>query len=72
MLQGGQRSTDKKEIEKNLYLSNNYIDKYAAYIKILNNKIRHGGFSISIDAVVALVLELSTTNSCKVFKDVQL
>ena len=69
---GGQRSTNKKEIEKNLYLSNNYIDKYAAYIKILNNKIRHGGFSISIDAVVALVLELSTTNSCKVFKDVQL
>ena len=69
---GGQRLTNKLEIEQNLYLSNNYIDKYSAYIDILNDKINHGGFSISVDALIKILLGLSTTNDCKIFKDIQL
>lgn len=69
---GGQRLTNKLELEKNLYLSNNYIDKYSAYIDILNDKIKHGGFSISIDAMIKILLGLSTTNDCKIFKKIQL
>ena len=69
---GGQRLTNKLEIEQNLYLSNNYIDKYSAYIDILNDKINPGGFSISVDALIKILLGLSTTNDCKIFKDIQL
>ena len=67
VVSGAIRQTNASKIRRSMMISNINIQDYEFYISLVNKAVRHGGFGMGIDRLVAKILNLNMVQDAVLF-----